>query len=76
MFKKLLILIVIVAVSFGVYKIFFQKQDSVADMCIKVADEAFEKVHGRVPARDDFVDDTNIKNDWYPAFEKCLDENQ
>ena len=72
----MIILIIVAAVSFGVYKIYFQKDETVADMCIQQADEVFEKVYGRVPTRDDFVDDTNIQKDWYPVFERCLNEKQ
>jgi hypothetical protein len=64
-----------IAVIVG-YNIIFAGEETTAEMCIKVADTTFKEIHGRVPSRDDFVDETIIQKDWYPVFEKCLDENQ
>lgn len=76
MIKKVAVLILVGVLIFGVYKTFFTVDETTAEMCMKVADKSFKEKHGHVPSRDDFIDDTVIQNDWYPAFEKCLDENQ
>lgn len=76
MIKKTLIVVLVGVLGFGVYKTFFTGNETVADMCIKVANKSFKEKYGRVPSRDDFVDESIIQKDWYPIFEKCLDENQ
>ena len=76
MVKKLFVLLILFALGFGVYKVFFPKHETVADICIKVANDAFKEKHNRVPAKNDFIDDQVIQNDWYPVFEKCLNKNQ
>lgn len=74
--KKTLALVLFIIAAFATYNILFAGEETAADMCKKVADKKFEEIHGRLPDRGDFVDESGIQNDWYPVFESCLDENQ
>lgn len=73
--KRTALILLIMTVSVVGYKIIFADEKTPADICKVVADEKFQQKHGRVPSREDFLDENEIQNDWYPVFEKCLDDN-